>query len=116
MPDLLCGGQGRLRQPAEMVRAGAGGGGAADARLAAVHLPVSARRYLRLAHPDQHADAVDVRARTGTGVGKVAVPALLLFDGYRRGFDQRDRENGSLGVAPGPQSRFYPTIGASGAI
>src|SRR5437762_3593857 len=47
------------------------------AHLAALHLHFLARRFV--AHPDQHADALDVWPRTGISLGKAPLSELLYF-------------------------------------
>src|SRR5439155_7038204 len=47
------------------------------AHLAALHLHYLARRFV--AHPDQHADALDVWTRTGISLGKAPLSELLYF-------------------------------------
>src|SRR6267378_8326322 len=70
--------------------------GAGLAHLAAIHLPVSARRLHHLAHPLQHVLPVYVRARVGVGVGPQSLLAILLPDWSRRGNHKRNRENISI--------------------
>ena len=78
--------------------------------LATGHLHVPARSVRVLAHPVQHADAVDVRRGPGARLGHAAIPALLLSVRHRRG---GVRGGGQLAARAAWGAR---TIGSSGAI
>ena len=71
-----------------------------------VHVPA----WGHLAHPVEHAGAVDVRQRTRTDLGHAALPEVLLLLRHRRGHLRRDPQLFPFG------NPSIPTVGSSGAI
>src|SRR5260221_7454752 len=81
-----------------LVRTGSPGADSRAAIVAAGHLHFSPWRVG--ASADQYADAVDVRARTGTGVGEKEVPQLFFHLRRRRGDHHYPGESGANVVGP----------------
>src|SRR5260221_11904529 len=81
-----------------LVRTGSPGADSRAAIVAAGHLHFSPWRVG--ASAEQYADAVDVRARTGTGVGEKEVPQLFFHLRRWRGDHHYSGESGANAVGP----------------